>query len=126
MKYELSFSSQSNNASIVHAVFEPLPSGSYGRLLVLTDQDTFYVTIHLISESAGINIIRPPRLINGVTYQENEAHEFISDATFDSFRGVNYHFTFNHFSAYPDDIGYDNASWPILGEDRLKTADYIY
>ncbi|MDP3298315.1 MAG: hypothetical protein Q8N09_12150 [Thermodesulfovibrionia bacterium] len=96
--------------TIYNATFTPLPSGRYGRIIILTDMPTFYMLIHR-------NSTNPPDdmtanfLFSGVTNQDNNGT--FQNTQVITFRGIIQHTWSAYARSYPYSTGISTAPWPV-------------
>jgi len=108
-----------------HTQNTPLPSARYSRIILLTDQPSFYMYVSYQSDD-------PPKdswvedILSGVSNQEDSSGDFNNTQVF-TFRGKTAHYYYGLRIYYPDAIGYDSAAWPPLApgtEDPVTTDIY--
>ncbi|MBW1908155.1 MAG: hypothetical protein JRJ11_01265, partial [Deltaproteobacteria bacterium] len=117
--------SSDGNPVYYHTQNTPLPSARYSRIILLTDQPSFYMYVSYQSDD-------PPKdswvedILSGVSNQENAKGDFNNTQVF-TFRGKTAHFWYTLLIYCPYATGYDSASWPPLApgtEDPVTTVIY--
>ncbi len=103
-------------ASPVHAqaIYNAIPAGRYGRLILLTDQPNLQLAYRYFSPQQRTHLTEFFDLAP-VTNQEQNGT--FMPRPVESFRGSAYHGAIVTFGSFPSDVGYFTAPWPdITGE----------
>lgn len=120
---EVAFYPSGVTPTIYNATFTPLPSGRYGRIIILTDMPNFYTLIHR-------NSTNPPDdmtanfLFSGVTNQDN--YGTFQNTQVITFRGIIQHTWSAYARNYPNATGISTAPWPVPSNINPHPASTLY
>jgi len=117
--------SSDGNPVYYHTYNEPLPSARYSRIILLTDQPSFYIYVSYQSDDPYKNSWFE-EILSGVSNQEDSSGDFNNTQVF-TFRGKTAHYYYGLRIYYPNATGYDSADWPPLApgtEDPVATEIY--
>lgn len=106
-----------------NATYTPLPSGRYGRTIIITDAPAFYMHIHRESTIPYDNY-NTYLLFSGVTNQENNG--IFDNTQVYTFRGVTQHEWSAYSRYYPYSTGISTAPWPAPADINPYPATTIY
>ncbi|OGL46731.1 MAG: hypothetical protein A2W05_02170 [Candidatus Schekmanbacteria bacterium RBG_16_38_10] len=121
---EIAFYPTGVTPTIYNATFTPLPSGRYGRIIILTDMPTFYILIHRLSTN-------PPDentadfLFSGVINQDDINGTFQNTQVI-TFRGIIQHTWSAYARYYPNSVGISTAPWPVPANINPYPATTLY
>jgi hypothetical protein len=114
---EIAFYPTGVTPTIYNATFTPLPSGRYGRIIILTDMPNFYIRVHRSSINPS-DENTADFLFSGVTNQD--INGTFQNTQVITFRGIIQHTWSAYARSYPDSTGISTAPWPI----PLNTNSY--
>jgi len=96
------------------AVYNAIPAGHYGRIILLTDQSNLQLAYRYFSPQQRTHLTEFFNLAP-VTNQEQNG-TFIPRPV-ESFRGIPYHGAIVTFGSFPSDVGYFTAPWPVINNE---------
>ncbi len=97
------------------AIYEPLPAGRHGRIIILTDAPRFnyFIDRESLNPYLDYEVVHS---LSGVTNQE-DSQGLSRSTTVNTFRGITQHHFDGYLEAYPDYTGIDSTPWPAPQND---------
>jgi hypothetical protein len=120
---EIAFYPTGVTPTIYNATFTPLPSGRYGRIIILTDMPNFYIRVHRSSINPS-DENTADFLFSGVTNQD--INGTFQNTQVNTFRGIIQHTWSAYARCYPNCTGISTAPWPAPSNINPYPATTLY